>query len=146
MIIYFVFIWAIKEWVDIIISRLLILEHEPCYMSITSQVRVVWGCYCPVLLWAVLLLSVIRFFSDDPKASAHWLTENLGERFGVKLFSFFFPYWFHAWKLRLFLHGWGLLSAAGCKPRSSLGNMSPRVEMEKNRLKYLWPFESCSNL
>lgn len=30
----------------------------------------------PVLVWTVLFLQVIRFFSDDQKASEDWLTEK----------------------------------------------------------------------
>lgn len=148
MIIYFFFIWATKEWTYILISKLLTWSLNTCHVRISSKLE--WFLWCTMVLFCYGLCCssaghVLFWWPESFWTFLKWniqVTVLEGKYFS----TFFLAYWLCAWGLRYFLQGCGLLSAAGCKLRSSLGNLSPWVEVEKNTFKYLQAFESCSYL
>lgn len=145
IIIYFVFIWATKN-TYILTSKLLAEAWTPCQVRISPSRVVSW---CAMVLFCYGLFCSCRW-SDSFLMTRKLLSGSLLKTPGAVIYIFYLLLTFLNLCLRAAtldpLQGWRLHSAARYKLRSSLGNLAPWVEVEKNTLKYLGAFESCSYL
>lgn len=146
IIIYFVLIWATKNRLTFSHPNCWLKPEHPCQVRISSSQVVLW---CTMVLFCYGLFCSCRL-SDSFLMTRKLLSSSSLKTPGAVIYIFYLLLTFLNLCLRAAtldpLHGWRLHSAARYKLRSSLGNLAPWVEVEKNTLKYLGAFENCSSL